>query len=97
MSLLSAETVAFTLVRNRNTLCFATYCWGGFAGQSDLHLWRDFGSCEGGAELREEGLWGVKIYHFDELFTSVMPYPETTTQVFNLFLVKPCLENLHSF
>lgn len=44
----------------------------------------------------EEGLWDVKIYHFYELFTGLMPYPETTTQVFNLFLVKPCLENLHS-
>lgn len=65
-------------------------------GQSDLHLWREFGSCEGGADLCEEGLWDVKIYHFYELFTSVMPYPETTTQVFNLFLVKPCLENLSS-
>lgn len=42
------------------------------------------------------GLGGSKIYHFYELFTSVMPYPETTTQVFNLFLVKPCLENVHS-
>lgn len=68
----------------------------GYMGQSDLHLWREFGSCEGGADLCEEGLWDVKIYHFYELFTSVMPYPETTTQVFNLFLVKPCLENLSS-
>lgn len=41
-------------------------------------------------------LWGVKIYHFYELFTSTMPYPETTTHVFNLFLVKLSLENLHS-
>lgn len=38
--------------------------------------------------------WG--IYHLYELFTSTMPYPETTTQVFNLFLVKLCLENFHS-
>ena len=64
---------------------------GRFAGQSDLHLQRESGSCEGGAELwEEEGLWGAKIYHFYELFTSAAPFPETT-QVFNLRLVKACL------
>lgn len=90
MILLSAETVAFTLVRNCNMSCFATYCSGGWR----VKVIYTFGSCEGGAQLWEDVV--VKIYHFYELFTSVMPYPETTTQVFNLFLVKPCLENLHS-
>lgn len=73
-------------------LCFATCCWGVL----QVKVIYATGSCEGKVELWEEGLWDVKIYHFYELFTSVMPYPETTTQVFNLFLVKPCLENLHS-
>ena len=84
------------LVGKGYMLCFATYCLGGFAGQSDLSLWRVLGSCKGGAALWEEGWLGVKIYHFYELFTSVIPYPETTTKVFNLFLVKVCLEKLHS-
>lgn len=94
MRLLSAQTVAFTLVRNCNTLCFATYYWGGL----QVKVIYTFG--ESLAHVRVEQAYGrlrgVKIYHFYELFTSVMPYPETTTQVFNLFLVKPCLENLHS-
>lgn len=56
-----------------------------------------FGTCEFGAEQWEEGLGGLKIYHFWELFffTNLMLYPETTTQVFNLLLVNSCLENLH--
>jgi len=59
-------------------------------------FWRETDSYEGEVELREEGLPHVKIYHFHELFTSLMPYPETTTQVCNLFFVKPCMENLNS-
>lgn len=69
----------------------------GFAGQSDLHCWKLTYACEGKVEYREEGLHKVEIYHFNELFTSVCPYPETTTQVFNLFIVKLCLENLNSY
>lgn len=65
-----------------------------FVGQSDLHLWNGFDLCKGEVELREEVLQRVKIYHFHELLTSAMPYPETTTQVSNLFFVKPCLEKV---
>lgn len=60
MSPVSTETVAFTLVRNCSRL-FLQHIIAGFAGQSDLHLRREFGSCEGGAEILEEGLLGKDL------------------------------------
>lgn len=96
----SAETVAFILVKKKNAIRYIDYI---MLGRFCRSKW--FTPSESLAHARMERSYKRRgrgeIHHFHELFfffffTSVMPYPETTTQVFNLFLVKPCLENLWS-
>lgn len=55
ISFLPAETVVFFLGEILQCVLFCYILLGGFAGQSDLHLWSESGSCEGGAEVWDEG------------------------------------------